>query len=256
MSPGLLLANVDAANPEFRFLATPHVVAMALTVLLPILLAWIIHRAKSEKVTRAILWSIGGVMMVNELFDQYYHITHLAAQEYLADYLPLHLCDISVILVIILMFTRRFGVYEIVFFWGLAGASNSVITPDLVDPFPSVNFMVYFISHSGIIIGCLLATWGLKMRPTFRSVVKAFVVANLYGIPLIGVNLLCDSNYMFLCKPPVGTTPFFFLPWPWYLLFLDLVAFLLFTLFYSPFWVRDRLRRDKAEPPPEEPASA
>lgn len=256
MSLGLLLANVDAANPEFRFLATPHVVAMALTILLPILLAWIIRRAKSEKVTRAIFWSIGGVMMVNELFDQYYHITHLAAQEYLADYLPLHLCDISVILVIVLMFTRRFGVYEIVFFWGLAGASNSVITPDLVDPFPSVNFMVYFISHSGIIIGCLLATWGLKMRPTFRSVVKAFVIANLYGIPMIGVNLLCDSNYMYLCKPPVGTTPFFFLPWPWYLLFLDLLGFLLFTLFYSPFWVRDRLRRDKAEPPPEEPASA
>ena len=248
MSPGLLLANVDAANPEFRFLAAPHVVAMILTVLLPLLLAWIIRRAKSEKVTRTILWSVGGVMMVNELFDQYYHITELTAQAYLQDYLPLHLCDISVILVIILMFTRKFAVYEVVFFWGLAGASNSVITPDLTDGFPSVNFMVYFISHSGIIIGCLLATWGLKMRPTFESVVKAFVIANLYGIPLIGVNLLCDSNYMFLCKPPVGTTPFFFLPWPWYLLFLDLFAFLLFTLFYSPFWLRDQFRRPRDKP--------
>ena len=241
--------------PEFQFLGTPHVVAMILTVALPMLLAWIIRRTDSERVTRGILWSIGGIMVVNELLDQAFHIATLRPQAYLEDFLPLHLCDISVILVIVLLFTRRFGVYEVVFFWGVAGASNSVITPDLEIGFPSVDFTVYFISHSGIIIGVLLATWGLKMRPTFRSVVKAFLFANLFAIPLIGVNLLVGSNYMFLCEAPVGTTPFFFLPWPWYMLFLEPFAFLLFLLLYSPFWLGDRFRRPGTEPLLDEQAS-
>ena len=242
MSPGQLLASANATTPEFQFLGTPHLVAIGLTILLPLLLAWIVRRSTSEKITRGILWSIGGVMVANELVDQAFHLFTLRPQEYLEDYLPLHLCDISVILVIVLMFTRKHAVYEIVFFWGLAGTSNSLITPDLESGFPSVNFIVYFISHSGIVVSILLATWGLKMRPSFRSVIRAFVIANLYAIPLIGVNLLVGSNYMFLCEPPVGTTPFFFLPWPWYLLFLELLGFLLFLLLYSPFWLRDRFR--------------
>lgn len=256
MSPGQLLANVDAAMPEFQFLGMPHVVAMILTVALPMLLAWIIRRADSERLTRGILWSLGGLIVVNELLDQAFHIATLTRQAYLEDYLPLHLCDISVILVVVLLFTRKYAVYEVVFFWGVAGASNSVITPDLEIGFPSVDFTVYFISHSGIIIAVLLATWGLKMRPTFRSVVKAFLVANLYAIPLIGVNLLVGSNYMFLCEPPVGTTPFFFLPWPWYMLFLEPFAFLLFLLLYSPFWLGDRFRRPGTGSLPDEQAGS
>ena len=54
-------------------------------------------------------------------------------------------------------------------------------------------------------------------------------------IVLIGVNLMLGSNYMFLCQPPVTKSPFFFLPWPWYLLFLDGVALVLFYVLFMPF---------------------
>lgn len=251
MTPGLILADV---KPEFMFLGTPHVVATVMIIVLPLVLAWIIRRADSEKVTRAILWSVAGVMAINELIDQAHHIANYSTEVYLKEYLPFHLCDISVILIVILLLTRKFSVYEVVFFWGIAGASNSILTPDLTIGFPSVDFWVYFISHGGIITSVLLATWGLKMRPTFGSVVRAFAFANLYAAALIPVNLLVGSNYMFLCKKPAGTTPFFFLDWPWYILFLEPFAFVLFLVVYSPFFLSDqwcRLRRGKDSKQPE-----
>ena len=50
-------------------------------------------------------------------------------------------------------------------------------------------------------------------------------------------NYLAGSNYMYLCHPPGGDSPFFFLPWPWYILFLEGVGLVSFTILYSPFLV-------------------
>ncbi|MYD59632.1 MAG: TIGR02206 family membrane protein, partial [Gemmatimonadetes bacterium] len=125
--------------------------------------------------------------------------------------------------------------YEIVYFWGLVGATNAVVTPQLEFGYPQYRFFQYFIAHGGIVAAALFATWGLGMRPTGRSVLRVFVLLNLLAIVLIGVNLMLESNYMFLCQPPTTKSPFFFLPWPWYLLFLDGVALVLFYVLFILF---------------------
>ena len=63
--------------------------------------------------------------------------------------------------------------YEIAYFWGLVGASNAVITPGgLYAGFPEYRFFQYFIAHSGIVLGCIFATWGLGLRPTLAGLIR------------------------------------------------------------------------------------
>jgi hypothetical integral membrane protein (TIGR02206 family) len=54
------------------------------------------------------------------------------------------------------------------------------------------------------------------------------------------VNLLTGSNYGFLRSNPALASLLDLLgPWPWYILWLEVLAVLLFTLLYLPFRPRE-----------------
>ncbi len=60
-------------------------------------------------------------------------------------------------------------------------------------------FFQYFISHAGIVAAALFATWGLGMRPTFKSLIRAFVAMNVMAavvrgvVGSVGAGLLCGA---------------------------------------------------------------
>ena len=138
--------------------------------------------------------------------------------------------------------------YEIAFFWGLAGATNAVLTPQLEVGFPAYRFFQYFIVHGGIVAGALFATWGLRMRPNFASLLRAYGWLCALLALLLVVNPLLDSNYMFLRSPPHTASPFFFAPWPYYIPILAAVAFGIFCILLAPFTIMDRLRASRFRP--------
>ena len=47
---------------------------------------------------------------------------------------------------------------------------------------------------------------------------------------------------MYLCEPPVTDSPFLFLPWPWYLLIIEVLALTFFALLYLPVHLGARRR--------------
>jgi hypothetical integral membrane protein (TIGR02206 family) len=139
-------------------------------------------------------------------------------------------------------------VFEVTYYWGLAGTVQALLTPNLQNDFPTYWFFVYFITHGGIVVGVLFATLALKMRPGKGSILRVFVITNLYMVVTAGANWLLGANYMFLSAPPRGASPFFFFPWPWYIVFLELVAVVFITLLYLPFFLSDRLHSRRQTP--------
>jgi len=132
--------------------------------------------------------------------------------------------------------------FEIAYFWGLGGTVQALVTPNLQALFPHYHFMQYFVTHGGILIVIvyLVAAWG--MHPRKGAVLRTFLVTNAYMVAVALVNVVMrlsglDANYMFLCHRPEGQSPFFFLPWPWYILFLEVVALVVVSALHWP-WVR------------------
>ena len=220
---------------QFEFFGFAHIAAMGVILAVPIVLTLVVRRLDSERTTQAICYAFAGVIALNEVLNWSYRLATVGVHEFVREYMPLHVCGIAVFAAVITLVSRRQTAYEIAYFWGLVGATNAVVTPQLEFGYPQYRFFQYFIAHGGIVAAALFATWGLGMRPTARSVLRVFVLLNVLAIVLIGVNLMLGSNYMFLCQPPDTKSPFFFLPWPWYLLFLDGVALVLFYVLFIPF---------------------
>lgn len=225
---------------EFRTFGTPHLVTIAVTVLLPVVLCAAVRRAKSDRPASIIASLLAGLLVINEGISGGVLISEVGIQGFLQHHLPLHVCGITVFLTVVTLLFRNERAYELAYFWGLVGASNAVLTPgDLIVGFPSYRFFQFFAAHSGIVTGIAFATWGLGMRPTLGGLFRAFAALNLLAVVLAVINVASGANYMFLCAPPVGTSsPFFFAPWPWYILFIDALALVLFFVVLSPFLVK------------------
>ncbi len=221
--------------PDFQTFSTAHLIAIGLTLGVPILIAAIARR----RAAAAIGYLLAGVLLTNEVTNWCYRFAEFGLSEFIRNHLPLHACGIAVLAAAATLLFRNQRAFEIAYFWGLVGSSNAVITPSLGDAegFPSYRFFQYFIAHSGIVVGVLFATWGLRMRPTLGGLFRAFVCVNLFALGVGVFNVVMDSNYMFLREPPETASPFFFAPWPWYIPILDLVALGMFFAVLSPFLV-------------------
>ena len=228
---------------EFQFLGVPHIIALVLTIVLPIAFSVLVRKIDSPVVANVVCYLLAGMLIVNEIGGWIYRAATVQSfSVFVQSSLPLHICGVALFVVVFALLRRNQILYEIGYFWGIVGTLNAVITPQLEVGFPHYRFFQYFIVHGGIVVSVLFATWGLRMRPTLKGLLRSFLLANFYMVVIAGVNLLLKSNYMFICEPPDTKSPFFFAPWPWYILILDGVALVFFFLVYSPFLIGDWLR--------------
>jgi hypothetical integral membrane protein (TIGR02206 family) len=151
--------------------------------------------------------------------------------------LPLHMCDLAGILIVFSLFFKKQLMYELSYFWGLGGTFQALLTPDLVYDFPSFYFIYFFINHGFIIVGVFYLTFGLKMKPKKMAVWRTFLITQVCMIAVFIINYFINSNYWFLSHKPIKASLLDFMgPWPIYIIGLEILGILLFTLLYAPFY--------------------
>ena len=96
----------------FRTFGPPHLVVMALTVALPVLLSLIAKRAGPRTAT-AVGYVLAVLLLGNELIHWGFRITGYGLDIFLRYFLPLHLCGIAIFLTSITLLFRNQKVYEI-----------------------------------------------------------------------------------------------------------------------------------------------
>ncbi len=162
----------------------------------------------------------------------------------LATSLPLHLCNFGMIMVGILLITRKQRAFNLAYFWALCGASQSLLTPNLSYIFPHPLAITFFTAHTIEIVGVLYAVIILKMRPRWSSIPKVMLVTAGLAALIFPINYIHpDANYMFLKFAPLGGSLIDLLgPWPWYILSLVGVALLFFVIAYLPYAISDGIK--------------
>ncbi|GAE36928.1 YwaF family protein [Halalkalibacter akibai] len=151
--------------------------------------------------------------------------------------LPLQLCTISLYFCLVMLITRNYFIFEVVYFFGLAGALQAMLTPDLFYTFPHFRFFHFFIAHIAIILAILLyMVWVEEFSVSMKSVFKSMIVLNILAMIAFIANLMTGANYMFLARKPANPSILDYLgPYPWYILSLELLALIMFILLYLPF---------------------
>jgi hypothetical integral membrane protein (TIGR02206 family) len=166
--------------------------------------------------------------------------------------LPLHLCTFSVPLSALMLATGRYRLYEVLYFWGFAGATQALLTPDLTANgfnFPHFVYWIFWTSHAVILWAVVFAAANWGFRPTWGSIPRVVVATIAYMLVVGLVNWLTGGNYMFIARTPEFPSLIDYLgPWPWYIVPLLLIGTAAFVLVYLPYAIRDRLRQAQASP--------
>ena len=159
-----------------------------------------------------------------------------------ALHLPLHLCRFANLLIPFVMVKRNYFVFEILYFWGLSGMLQNMITPDIVEDFPHFHYFRYFAGHHLLVVAVIYAVVVYNLKPTLNSLKKAFIALNVFLVIAFFANLALDANYFWIMgKPPAGSLLDFMGPWPWYILTGEFVALGHFILAYLLYLLIDKI---------------
>lgn len=245
-----------ARIPPFDLFGVLHLTALAVLTIVGAALLILGCRWRGTRTADYLAAGIGIFMILQEVADRGVH--HLFYHEPFRNVLPLHLCGVSVFLTAAMLMGRSKFLFEILYFWGIAGASMAILTPDVRYTFPHFLFLSFFLSHALIIVGVAYMMLVYRCRPTGWSLARVLVITNLYMVFVALVDLLLGTNYLFLCQKPEGISLMDWLgPWPWYIAGLEAVGAGLFFLIYVPwlcwdYWPQIDMGPAR-ESPPENP---
>lgn len=188
---------------------------------------------------RVLRVSLFGLVLLNESWWFIYRYT--VGDVALVDNLPLHLCDISVFVILITLATENRRLAELSYYAGATGALLAVAVPAISETGSIRNIAIarYFVTHIVLVGVGFYCTFGRRYHPRFGAVVRSYLGVHLYALVITPLNLFLDTNYFFtLAAPNVG----FLNHYPhWIFLTATSLAFLTcFVVMHLPFVRLDR----------------
>lgn len=161
--------------------------------------------------------------------------------------LPLWLCSVASWSMPLLLIWRSRKYYQWVYFLGSIGAAMALLTPDLMQyGFPHFRFIEFFTLHGTLIIAIVYMTAVEGFRPYWKSLPPVIVITNIYWLFCAWVNSQIGSNYLYTQgKLPTPSLLDFLGPYPWYLIWMEVIGIILCLLLYIPFAIKDHQLRKK-----------
>ena len=184
---------------------------------------------------------IACILLLNNIAENWYNYS--TGYWSLQQNLPAHLCNVTNILCIILLINYKQWMAELVYYWGLAGGIQSLLTPEFTIGMDGFNFYSYFITHGGLILVVVYMIVHFEFTPRPKSWFWALGYTQLLAMGVGIVNYFVNANYMYLSHKPEVENPFVIGDWPYYIIILELVALVHFVLFYLPFYWSNKRKK-------------
>ncbi len=222
---------------DFLRWSTPHLAALALILLCA---AGVITTGLCcDTQGRRTLGRVLGLVLLAEFIGE--HVLRQCLDSYgpWRENLPLHFCSIMMVISFIALWWQQRWACAFTYFSVLSASIQALITPALVKGFPSIAFFIFFLSHGLLFVAALTIPIVLGWRARGTDIVRSVLLGDVYLLCIIPVNIWLGTNYGFTQHgPEEGSILDYLGPAPWYYLWLQIPALLLFCLMYLP--VRQR----------------
>jgi hypothetical integral membrane protein (TIGR02206 family) len=149
------------------------------------------------------------------------------------DFLPLHLCNISYFICILVLLNKKKWMYEWTLLLALPSALNAIITPELIWGSSKWHIFEYYFMHGSLILVPLYLMFVMNYKLRLLSWWKTFLRAQIVIIIVFLINLILGSNYMFLLSKPLVNNPLILGDWPFYILSVQLIGLLHIVVIYK-----------------------
>lgn len=233
--------EIEFSNFTFAHLA-PILFAVGI-----ILLTYRFRNAlQDSKWDMRIRYSLSALMILSEMAYYWRLVAIPALQPNPVDHLPITVCGWAVVLASYMMIGKSQTLFDIAYFWLFSGSIFALITPTVITYTGPTRFRYYqfWLQHTIGYIGVFYMIFVHKMRPNFRSIVKAYVAMLVLAVIAFFTNRMIGpgANYLFLAKPEDTPSVLDILPPNFVLRTTIMVAVitLMFALAYLPWLLKDR----------------
>ena len=257
-------------NSEFWIIRPFNMVFLACfaAFLLLLVIASLALRKKSERTRQIVLIAACVVTFIGFFVYKYFLSIDTDFDRITANMggfnwwgeLPLHLCNVNMILIPIAVATKNRSLMSFCFFVGPLGATMALVMPG--NGFDGYSVLLprmlgYYGTHFMVVIeGLAVVTFGLY-RPRFRDLPKTVLAIIVIAFVIFCINMLLrttglhpKANYFFSVETEGNAVLDIFyrlIPYPFlYLLPCTLVLAVYMAVITSGFWIADRLRKEDA----------
>ena len=231
------------ASPFILF-GNIHLITMAIIVLVAVFLPLVCKNQSTSN--KSLISKVIAFIILSHVIISPYKDLYLLQNPYnWRETLPIHMCDLSEIFLAAFLLGGPKILYKCAFFWGLAGASMAIITPDI--PVIDLDYAFFMIGHGMIVIGVMYATISLGNRPYAKDILTVSLITAFVLLPIVYlINLILGepANYWYLIAKPAGASLMDAFPEPpYHLLITTPLAIATFCLIYIPYAIKDKLAK-------------
>jgi len=200
----------------------------------------ILYRRAHEQNQKKIRIAFFVLLWLDEFWKMYGLFSH---GNYLFSYLPLHLCSINIFLITYHALRPSKLLDNYLYTVGIPGAMAALLFPTWLS-LPVANFMHWhsFTVHILLAGYPLVLTLSGKIKPDYKMIPKCLGLLIAMAIPVYFINLLLDTNFMFLMEAEPGNPLYLFETlWGSHLLgFPVIISGVLLVMHLPPYLMRKR----------------
>ena len=152
--------------------------------------------------------TVAALLVADELFKM---VILFIGGNYEWDYLPLHLCSINIFVIGFHAFKPSKTIGNFLYTICIPGALAALLFPTWTKlPLANAMHIHSFTVHMLLILYPIVLTVTGEIQPDIKLVPKCLGLLTLMAVPIYGLNILLDTNFMFLISAGKGTPLYWF----------------------------------------------
>lgn len=178
-----------------------HLIWLAAILLFFVVSVGVYRKLSAEK--RTVMRNVVGIIVV--LLEIIKDIIAAVLGYFSVGHLPFHLCGINILLIVFDMIKPTKTVQSFLYYFCIPGAMLALLFPNWT-VLPCLNFshIHSFVIHAFLVLYPLLLVADSAVKAEIREIPKCILLLVGMAILIYFVNLLCDTNFMFLMEPETG----------------------------------------------------
>ncbi len=162
----------------------------------------------------------------------------LIGGNYGVKYLPLHLCSINIFIITYHVYKPSKMLDNFLYSICFPAALAAIVAPSWIElPFGNFMHMHSFTIHILLATYPLMLVAGKDIKPDIREIPKSILFTAIMSVPIYFLNLLWDTNFMFLMSAEPGNPLYWFGEnFGHHLLGVPVIESLVLVVMYSPFY--------------------
>lgn len=230
---------------EFSLFGISHFAPIVVMIAIILLIAKFADKIRNSKCDKAFRYILAFALICSEM--SYYWrlvaVPSLGANP--AANLPISVCGWAVIFCSFMIVGKTQSLFDISYFWLLAGSIFALITPTVLTYAGPTRFRYYqfWSEHTLGYIAIFYMIFVHKMRPTVKSAIRSYIALVVLAVIAYFSNVIIGdgANYLFLARPEAAPSVLDILP-PNFALRTLIMAAVITTLFfvaYLPWLIKD-----------------